>query len=386
MVVAKKKSTVNKALATAKSEAKAGQKAADFEKTKAALSPTNRQHVEKVIGAKIQRKSNALVIPKVALSAEREQQLAEWKKREAADDAVLRDWGQRLSVTRKKIVNLNKDYRELLYGFLQEAYLVYKEIEKHELSDSFFAHVRGELLKQNIKIQSNTPDASLIVRLVFGAEASTKSVSEYGKVMQAAVDRGVKSDKFAAWLKQETLTKVLADQRAIEAETETPKDRLERARRVILRLMDLRESKPIITHSTTAHAAEKYLGRHYGLCVAVGHASRRMDRESFYADINLSLVIPVSLDFEIYIVDKLARYIIKEVDEYELKINSLSESVWAEELYERLVAASDEEIDANNEYWSNRQQAALAEDQQEFTKLVKQQKLNTKKKAAKTVK
>jgi hypothetical protein len=311
---------------------------------------------------------------KVALSAEREQQLTEWKQRETADDAVLRDWGQRLSVTRKKVVNLNKQYRELLYVFLQDAYAVYKEIEKHKLSDSFFAHVRGELLKQNIKIQSNTPDASLIVRLVFGADASTKSVSEYGKVIQAAVDREVKSDKFAEWLKKETLNKVLADQRAIKAETETPKDRLERARRVILRLMDLREAKPIITHSTTAHTAAQYLGRHYGLCVAVGHASRRMDRESFYADVNLSMVLPVTLDFEIYIVDKLARYIIKDVEEYESKINSLAESVWADELYERLVAAGDEEIDANNEYWSNRQQAQLYEDQQEFARVVKQKK------------
>jgi len=90
------------------------------------------------------------------------------------------------------------------------------------------------------------------------------------------------------------------------------------------------------------------------------------------------MVIPVSLDFEIYIVDKLARYIIKEVDEYELKINSLSESVWAEELYERLVAAGDEEIDANNEYWSNRQQAQLYEDQQEFARVVKKKKSSPK--------
>jgi hypothetical protein len=142
--------------------------------------------------------------------------------------------------------------------------------------------------------------------------------------------------------------------------------------------MDLREAKPIITHSTTAHEAEKYLGRHYGLCVAVGHASRRMDRESFDADVNLSMVLPVSLDFEIYIVDKLARYIIKDVEEYESKINSLAESVWADELYQRLVAAGDEEIDANNEYWSNRQQAQLYEDQQEFARVVKQKKSSSK--------
>ena len=45
-----------------------------------------------------------------------------------------------------------------------------------------------------------------------------------------------------------------------------------------------------------------------------------------------------------------------------------------------MVAAGDEEIDANNEYWSNRQQAQLYEDQQEFARLVKQKKLDAKKK------
>ena len=133
MVVAKKKSTSKKIIATSKREAKAAKQLADFEKTKAGLSPQNRQHVEKIIAAKNQKKSNALVIPKVALSAEREQQLNEWKQREAADDAVLRDWGQRLSVTRKNVVNLNNQYRKLLYGFLQDAYAVYKDIAAHEL-------------------------------------------------------------------------------------------------------------------------------------------------------------------------------------------------------------------------------------------------------------
>jgi hypothetical protein len=127
---------------------------------------------------------------------------------------------------------------------------------------------------------------------------------------------------------------------------------------------------PVIKHSTTAHAAEKMLGKHYGLCVAIGHASRRMDRESFYADVNLSMVLPVSLDFEIIIVDKLARYILRDVEQYETKLETLTESVWADELYERLVAAGDEEITANNQYWSNRQQAALAEDQQAFIKSI----------------
>jgi hypothetical protein len=321
------------------------------------------------------KKSTAVsAVTKVVLSAEREQQLAQWQQLQDADDVVLQDWGRRLAITQRKVRSLNKQYRDFLYGFLQDAYMVYKEAATHELADDFFAAVRGQLLKSNIKIQSNTPDASLVVRLIFGADASNKSVSEYSLAMQAAVDRSVKADKFAQWLKQETLTKVVADQRALVKEIETPKDRLERARRVILRLFEIREVMPVIKHSTTAHSAEKMLGKHYGLCVAIGHASRRMDRESFYADVNLSMVLPVSLDFEIIIVDKLARYILRDVEQYETKLDKLTESVWADELYERLVAAGDEEITANNQYWSNRQQAALAEDQQAFIEKTKNKK------------
>ena len=369
----KSKPPTKKVIATAKELAKSLKRKAVIEAAKADLSPQNRQHYEKVMAAK--NKPNSIAVaPKVALSAEREQQLAEWQQRQAADDAVMQSWGQRLVNTHKKVSNLNKQYRDLLYGFLQDAYAVYKEVDAHELSDRFYSNVRGALLDQGIKTQSNTPNATLVVRLIFGADASAKSVSEYGKVMQAAVTQKIKPELFAEWLKKETLTKVLADQRAVEAETETPKDRLDRARRLILRLLDIREVKPIIKHSTTAHAAEGMLGRHYGLCVAIGHASRRTDRSSFYADVNLSMVLPVSLDFEIYIIDKLARYIIKEVEQYESKIDSLSESVWADELYERLVAAGDEEVDSTNEYWANRQQAQMYEDQQEFNRLIKEKK------------
>ena len=359
-----------KEIANDKRAAKVQKLAEDSEKNIAAMSPRNREHLEKFKAAKNKPKVISQAAP-VLLSPEREQQLADWKQKEAADEAVLRDWGQRLSGTRKKVIKLNQQYRDLLYKFIQEAYAVYKEAAVHELADDFFAAVRGELLKQGVKFQSNTPDASLVIRLVFGVDASNKSVSEYGKVLTAAVARNIAVDAFSEWLKKETLTKVLADQRAVEAEAETPKTRLDRARRVILRTLDIREALPIIRHTTTAHNAEQMLGRHYGLCLAIGHASRRMDRESFYADVNFSLIMPVSLDFEIYIVDKLSRYILRDLETYESKIDKLADDVWADEVYERLVAASEEEIDANNEYWANRQQAQMYEDQQEFMQVIK---------------
>jgi hypothetical protein len=111
-----------------------------------------------------------------------------------------------------------------------------------------------------------------------------------------------------------------------------------------------------------------------------------MDRESFYADLRFSLVIPVGIDFEIYIVDKLARHMMPRLDAWEKDLADLTEEVWADKLFDNLIAACDDEIEKNNEYWANRQQAQLYEDQQEFAKVVKQKKSDAKRKAAKTVK
>ena len=61
-------------------------------------------------------------------------------------------------------------------------------------------------------------------------------------------------------------------------ELETPSNRLDRARRLILRMMDIRDAAPLFTHNTTAHTAEKNLGRSYALCVSLGHANRKMGK------------------------------------------------------------------------------------------------------------
>ena len=64
-------------------------------------------------------------------------------------------------------------------------------------------------------------------------------------------------------------------------ELETPSNRLDRARRLILRMMDIRDAVPLFTHNTTAHTAEKNLGRSYALCVALGMQTEKwIDRVS----------------------------------------------------------------------------------------------------------
>ena len=62
----------------------------------------------------------------------------------------------------------------------------------------------------------------------------------------------------------------------------------------------------------------------------------------------------------------------------------MEEKVWADELWEKLVSAGYEESVKQDEYWSNRQQAAIFENQQEFAKFVKEKKKEKKQSKKKT--
>ena len=60
-------------------------------------------------------------------------------------------------------------------------------------------------------------------------------------------------------------------------------------------------------------------------------------------------------------------------------MNEMEEALWTDELWEKLVSAGYEESVKQDDYWSNRQQAAMYEDQQEFVKFVKEKKKGKKK-------
>jgi hypothetical protein len=171
------------------------------------------------------------------------------------------------------------------------------------------------------------------------------------------------------------MTKVIADERAATNNTETYADRLKRARLVVLRILEARETKPIISQTTTAWAAEKMLSRD-GLWMAIGNARRRQDRENFYADINLIVMLTPNIDLEIYIVNQLAKPFVYNVEKYESMINEMEENVWAGELWEKMVSAGNEESKKSNLWWANKQQASRFEDQSEFLEFVKNKMTN----------
>jgi hypothetical protein len=315
-------------------------------------------------------KSTAIVEAKpIQLNEEHEARVAEWRAQELAKEGFITVWAKKLATTAKKVRDLNQQYHKILYKQLQDAYEVYDNVLRSEHCDDFFASLRGSMYTQGFKIQSNTTDSALIIRFIFGIDTPTKTVHDYSRALDGAQYDCVDTDKFAEWLERKTITKVIEEQRAVKREIETPAERLDRARRVVLRMLEIRETKPIIKFTTIEHTAERQLlGRELGLCVMLGYAYRKFGRgdDALDVDINLNFLLPPSLDFEIVIVDKLARYIIRDVEKFEANIMDAEEQQWAEDVWERLVASCDAEVEKNKEYWANRQQAARFEDQHQF--------------------
>jgi hypothetical protein len=83
-----------------------------------------------------------------------------------------------------------------------------------------------------------------------------------------------------------------------------------------------------------------------------------------------------NIDLEIYIVNQLAKNFVDDLDKYEKTINEMEESVWADEFWEMMVSAGNEESKKTNLWWANKQQASRFEDQSEFLEFVKNKNLS----------
>ncbi|MBT8635501.1 hypothetical protein C2751_07700 [Polynucleobacter paneuropaeus] len=321
---------------------------------------------------KTQKQISALV------NQSKEHKLAVWKETETANELVMKDWGGRLATTKVRMEKLNKKYEELLLVLLNEAYSVYREVVKSDLADDFFGALWNQLYKDGIKVQSNTPNASLVVRYICGSSISTKTVSNYAKVLEGADYNNIKQEQFIAWVQHKTMTRVVEDQRNIENNKETRAERMARARAVIMRLIEVRETKPMFSWTTTAWNAEKQISSD-SLWVGIGNAHRILDGGSnFNASMNLIMMLPVNAEMEKHILNIYARVIVDDLEHNEKRMNDLEEKIWADELWEKLVSAGYEESQKQDEYWANRQQAQLFENQQDFDKFVKAKKKKSK--------
>ena len=277
----------------------------------------------------------------ITLNPQNTQRAAEWKLAEDAKEEIFRAWAARLVKTKSRIVQVNQQYKKLMADFLGEAYSVFAEVEGSKYAEEFYANIRWQLKSSGAKIQKNTPNAGLIVRLVCGDEISTKSMSDYSRVLEGASHNSIDPTQFVDWVKSKTMTAIITEQRKLLSNVDTYADRLQRARIVALRVLETREVHPILSQTTTSWAAEKLIGQD-GLWIAIGNAKRRPDRESFNADINLLAMLTPNIDLEAYVINYIAKAFVSDVQRYERMITEMEESVWADQLWAIMVSSGEE--------------------------------------------
>ncbi|MDA0915735.1 MAG: hypothetical protein O2784_00340 [Proteobacteria bacterium] len=140
-------------------------------KSTVAKKKTTKQIIDSVKCKTVVPKSkvpNTAITPKpIKLNAEHEARVAEWRAQELAKEGFITVWANKLTITAKKVRDLNQQYHKILYKQLQDAYQVYDNVLRSKHCDDFFANLRGAMYAQGFKIQSNTTDSALIIRFIF---------------------------------------------------------------------------------------------------------------------------------------------------------------------------------------------------------------------------
>ena len=258
----------------------------------------------------------------------------------AAQDQFNRLTLKRLARIRGDNVELIKQYRHHLYNLLQETYAVYCDIQNSEYKEDFYNDLRTTLASKGIRLRSDTTDAAIVIRTVF-PQFKPKQVYDYGCVLMMGEHDNVAKDKFAAYVKQKTITNLIANYKQVQADNDDGRARKLRACTVILRLIENKESQTLATFSERmpAHYVESMFQSDSYSLLMLGTGTRRTDRESFYADVHVNMLLPPNFDVFKFIVNKLAGHIVRDVDEWEHKMDKLDAAVWCEELREHLFNA-----------------------------------------------
>lgn len=258
---------------------------------------------------------------------------------------------------------------------LRDCYGIYEFVESTNEPWQFYDILRDYFKAKLERIQSNTPDESLLIRFVFTGK-SDKQVSEYGTVLRYALDNKIAKNGFVHWYTKTTQTKILALAR--NSNTANSRDRLERARQLLLKYFDLREEWPLGVMPYPEHLLERQIHLPDDFIFVICRGVRRFDRGTNYnpdnpsqtqlplADVRALHFVTPNVDLSNDIINRIARFMVPQLERYEVDVEETANLRWANDmtsfLMERELGASYKSADI----WAARQQAALSEDQQAF--------------------
>ena len=254
---------------------------------------------------------------------------------------------------RRGVKNLEQQYRAKTYEGLGEAYKVYQAVINSPYANDLLNNVRWALIDEGHKIQKNTNNAAMIIKYCWAdAELTNKKVYDYSTALQAGQLNNIEADYFVEWIKKISITQVIADYK--EKDEDSLAERMRRARLVILRWLETRERNSLAKITMTAWNAEQLSSAGTNQVVMLGTVLRRYDRESFYADIHITTILPPNIDIDVMVVDRMAKQIFNVVGEYEEKINKISEQAWGDDLEAYLSAEEAEATRQTVEKWKSK--------------------------------
>jgi hypothetical protein len=233
------------------------------------------------------------------------------------------------------------------------------DIEKSEHSGNFYATLRGYLINQDIRIQSNSTEISLVIRYVYGASIKPKMVNDYGNALMEACLQEITPNDFFEWLKRTSISKASEQYQQRSKEGLSREAQINRARILILRMMDVFEAQPIGSFEMPAWQAEKRVHAGSDFVFLVGRGVRRFDRESHIADIRVCFFIPPGIDFEHMVINRLAKHIYNSVLHWEEVLEKVEEQVWAGDLYNYLSDKEAQAAEKSHLQWQERMAAAM---------------------------
>lgn len=274
---------------------------------------------------------------------------------------------------RNRFEKESKRQKTKLYESLRDCYGIFEAVENSEDPNSFYAHIRSYLLCTDHKLQSNSTDEGLLVRFTFG-KLSTKQISEYGTILRHARTTKVSKGNFVEWLNKSTMAGAL--QAARSDVSNNRKERLDRARILMMKLFDLREEWPLGYFDYPEHLAAKQVHLPDDLIFVVARGVRNFDRGipsnidgmrgHATAKIAALHFIPPNIDLSIEMVDRLARFVEPHLEQYEEQLLEVEQAKWGDDLTHLLTERELGDSYKSADRWADRMQAALANDQAEF--------------------
>ena len=276
---------------------------------------------------------------------------------------------------RTRLEQLSDREKTKISEALRDCYGIYEFIENSPEPWTFYEQLRSYFKVKMERIQSNTPDEALLVRFIFSRK-TTKQISEYATVIRYARETHIAKKDFVRWYTETTQTRILAAAR--KSGTTDYKERLARARILLLRYFDLREQWPLGTFEYPMQLAEKQMHLPGDLIFVICRGINKFNRDVIFdpkgsvatrvpmAQISALHFIPNNIDLANDIIDRMARMIAPEVERFEREVDEHQEKVWANDLTNHLTERELGSSYKSADRWADRMQAAIAEDQISF--------------------